>query len=540
MDWREMRARLVQQEKAEAGSSSNEVDGYVYESPLIEQGSVILGGTMQDFGFALRQQYFHKSVMLLLQHDEGFTKGIILNRPSAYEIDGWRVWFGGDVGEGDMFRGSQESKGEREIICLHALDGELAERLSMSVIKGVSYTSLQGAQALVSDGVASRSDFWVFVGYAGWAPRQLQGEVERNSWFLASADSGTLLKELLRQGTGLPPPSSGVVPGDGLSTWETLMASIGRSEEVERTRGSLADRMLSEWCRVRLVPPLMRGAQAAAQSPPAEQEEAGAVPQLPMPVGTVLCSGEPSDRALLSDQFLHKSILLTIHKLPDGICVAIVLNRPTANLVQFHTEGKPRRCISFGGDGRLRAPVLDLDSNGLMWLSQVKTLGALELGRPVGDSGLKQVPAQEAADSIKDGSTELSDYLLVSGLVCFGQEELETMFRSGEMHVVKDASSVWPQVWDLSDPTKIADEKASSSGNGAALSDGTGAWWAARLLGKQESRQSGKSRSDPGTSSASFDALLSGLQAMPPAHLADEALAEWLKFFAGHADEPRE
>jgi hypothetical protein len=38
--------------------------------------------------------------MLLLQHDEGFTKGIILNKPSAYEIDGWRVWFGGDVAEG--------------------------------------------------------------------------------------------------------------------------------------------------------------------------------------------------------------------------------------------------------------------------------------------------------------------------------------------------------------------------------------------------------------------------------------------------------
>lgn len=45
------------------------------------------------------------------------------------------------------------------------------------------------------------------VGYAGWAPAQLQGEVERNSWFLASADSGTLLQELLRQGTELPPPS---------------------------------------------------------------------------------------------------------------------------------------------------------------------------------------------------------------------------------------------------------------------------------------------------------------------------------------------
>ena len=52
--------------------------------------------------------------MLLLQHDEGFTKGIILNKPSDYEIDGWRVWFGGDVAEGAMFRGAKEAVGERE------------------------------------------------------------------------------------------------------------------------------------------------------------------------------------------------------------------------------------------------------------------------------------------------------------------------------------------------------------------------------------------------------------------------------------------
>lgn len=69
--------------------------------------------------------------------------------------------------------------------------------------------------------------------YAGWAPKQLQGELERDSWFIASADSGTLLKELLRQGTELPPPSEGAsVAGDGLSTWGKLMESIGRGEEA--------------------------------------------------------------------------------------------------------------------------------------------------------------------------------------------------------------------------------------------------------------------------------------------------------------------
>ena len=144
-DWREMRARLVAQERAAAQAEGTDAptlgrgdEGFVFESPLIEQGTVILGGTKQEFGFALRQQYFHKSVMLLLQHDEGFTKGIIINRPSAYMIDGWRVWFGGDVAEGAMFRGEKEAKGEREIICLHTLESETAERLSMPVIKGVS------------------------------------------------------------------------------------------------------------------------------------------------------------------------------------------------------------------------------------------------------------------------------------------------------------------------------------------------------------------------------------------------------------------
>ena len=101
LDWREARARLVAQEKQATASAE---DGFVYESPLIEQGTVLLGGTKQAFGFGLRQQFFHKCVLLLLQHDEGFTKGIILNRPSALTLDGWRLWFGGDVAQGGLFR----------------------------------------------------------------------------------------------------------------------------------------------------------------------------------------------------------------------------------------------------------------------------------------------------------------------------------------------------------------------------------------------------------------------------------------------------
>ena len=94
--------------------------------------------------------------------------------------------------------------GEREIVLLHSLEGEAASRLSMPVIKGVSYTTLEGATALVEEGRAQKSDFWMFVGYAGWAPQELQGELERDSWFMAAADSSVLLRELLKQGTEVP------------------------------------------------------------------------------------------------------------------------------------------------------------------------------------------------------------------------------------------------------------------------------------------------------------------------------------------------
>ncbi len=64
----------------------------------IEIGSIILGGVEQDFGFGLNQQFFHKSVMLVINHaDTKFTKAVILNRPTdlcLVDEDGneWNVW----------------------------------------------------------------------------------------------------------------------------------------------------------------------------------------------------------------------------------------------------------------------------------------------------------------------------------------------------------------------------------------------------------------------------------------------------------------
>ena len=96
---------------------------------------------------------------------------------------------------------------------------------------------------------------------------------------------------------------------------------------------------------------------------------------------------------------------------------------------------------------------------------------------------------------------------------------------AAELAVVRDPRPLWREVFALADAANI--EESVYGEGGAALSDGTGVWWAASQLEKKQAEASKQSV-------GGFDALLAGLQAMPPAHLADEALAEWLHFFAGH------
>jgi hypothetical protein len=65
---------------------SDKVDTwYVYElGDVIEEGSLILSRHGHDFCYGLKQQYFHKSIMLVLEHEENLmTNGILLNRPTS-------------------------------------------------------------------------------------------------------------------------------------------------------------------------------------------------------------------------------------------------------------------------------------------------------------------------------------------------------------------------------------------------------------------------------------------------------------------------
>lgn len=205
-DWRAFRAKLVmgepshdQQEsnttnqtQVSAPSNSGDLDGigalfstfndgkraettqlltpldpsqWAYDSgKVIEQGAVILGGVEQDYGFGLRQQYFHKAAILVLDHEENtFTKGIILNRPTditllddVNEGVSWKVWFGGDV--------QGITSPTPEYVCLHTITDPIVTKASVPVMNDIQWTTFDTAKTLVKRGLAKAGDFWLFSG----------------------------------------------------------------------------------------------------------------------------------------------------------------------------------------------------------------------------------------------------------------------------------------------------------------------------------------------------------------------------------------
>jgi putative transcriptional regulator len=122
---------------------------------------------------------FDRAVVLMLEHGDDGALGIILNRPSAIALDDvlpeWQVFAAAPA---VVFTGGPVSPDA--VIALgragpDAIDGWVP------IIDDLGTVDL-GRDPL--DLGVPLDDLRVFVGYAGWAPGQLEGELEANAWFV--------------------------------------------------------------------------------------------------------------------------------------------------------------------------------------------------------------------------------------------------------------------------------------------------------------------------------------------------------------------
>ncbi|KAL6765736.1 hypothetical protein V8C86DRAFT_2448637 [Haematococcus lacustris] len=204
-DWREFRARLVASSRAGSSLSPFSPQDSVLE-PGHQQASLPLNGLWahsipgpekgclllaHPLMFNSRQEYFFQSVILLLEHNDKGSFGVILNRPSVYtlsqlqlthplpEFADCKLYVGGDVGDGGV----------------HLLHSHADLEGSTEVVRGVNLGGIQAAQQAVAQGKAKAGDFRFYAKYSGWGAGQLARECRAGVWFTAAASPAVILSE---------------------------------------------------------------------------------------------------------------------------------------------------------------------------------------------------------------------------------------------------------------------------------------------------------------------------------------------------------
>jgi putative transcriptional regulator len=157
---------------------------------------------------ALTEPTFARTVLYILEHDEGGTAAVILNRPSRTpvgqvlpdwhdavsgpsvifsggpvapdgalclgllsEVGRRQLGFGTDAGPGRI-EGAGEG-GERV--------GELPQLAVRPVVDAVCTVDLDGE---IDPVIAATMGLRIFAGHAGWSPGQLSGELDEGAWFV--------------------------------------------------------------------------------------------------------------------------------------------------------------------------------------------------------------------------------------------------------------------------------------------------------------------------------------------------------------------
>lgn len=169
-----------------------------------------------------KDQRFEKSVVLMLHHSENGAIGVIINRIMAmvkivssesnkqFELKpgtSMRLHFGGPV------------ENERSIV-IHSGDSPQYEE-SFDVAENINVTMSTDILDDLSKGISPQEILFA-MGYAGWGPGQLEGELQGNAWLICDANQALVFNS------------------DDEGKWEAALKLIGINPSMLTSTGGCA------------------------------------------------------------------------------------------------------------------------------------------------------------------------------------------------------------------------------------------------------------------------------------------------------------
>ena len=324
----------------------------------------------------------------------------------------------------------------------------------------------KGALKLIQAGEATDASFTTFYGYSVWEPGQLEREVTRGSWFMASASSQIIWNALqkLKETETKNPQSAGI------SMWESLIEKIGHDEDQleSKKNDSFSDLMLKSWATEMLCTENEGdvenddGSSSLNIDNDMIQQALAVANADPVTVGSLVqaTTDEINPPFLLYDQYLHKSTLLFFQD-SEKASFGLVLNLPTFESYELKTPlGKRFNfTVRYGGpSGSTGTNKDDIDDveEPLIWLHCSMGLKDLHVGAPIGSGngmGVGSVwscTAEQVGQALDTGFAFPEEFLVVKGFVVWDKEiegsgGLAGQLRSSNFKPVNATSvdSVW-------------------------------------------------------------------------------------------------
>ncbi|MEU8955862.1 YqgE/AlgH family protein [Streptomyces sp. NPDC048518] len=148
---------------------------------------------------ALADPNFDRAVVLLLDHDEEGSLGVVLNRPTPVDVadilEGWGELAGAP---GVVFQGGPVSLDSALGVAVIPGDegAPPSARARVGRADPVGFRRVHGAIGLVDLETppellaAALGSLRIFAGYSGWGPGQLENELEDGAWYVVESEPG--------------------------------------------------------------------------------------------------------------------------------------------------------------------------------------------------------------------------------------------------------------------------------------------------------------------------------------------------------------
>lgn len=135
---------------------------------------------------------FHRSVILVLQHDVNGAQGVVLNKPLSADVDAVLPGWGEHIASPQtLFQGGPVQL-DSALGLVTFRGGQEPPPGSKQLFDSVAIIDLDTEPLLV---MPAASGLRIFAGYAGWSSGQLEGELQRGSWMVVDSQPTDLVTD---------------------------------------------------------------------------------------------------------------------------------------------------------------------------------------------------------------------------------------------------------------------------------------------------------------------------------------------------------